>query len=208
MKKQFDAEKEQLVCEYLQQNPDFLLRHPYVLLDLDLHQKTNGHPNLALHQQRVLRDELRKVKQQMAEMAQHAHANELVFKQLSTVQLAVLACEDLSTLNQILKERFVAQQHINACRLLPIDAELAELLASKLQDASSYLGRLSQQHAESLFSGIAVGSVALYKLHTAEPCDYLLAFSSPNEDHFAPSNDNLLIDSFIQTLSLKLSELA
>ncbi|ODB43499.1 hypothetical protein BB427_07385 [Pseudoalteromonas sp. BMB] len=199
---------EQLVIEYLRKHPDFLLRHPYVLLDLQLHHQQQGLPNLALHQQRMLRDEVNSLQQQIKDMVHYAKANELVFKQLSECQLAIMRCTELSAINHTLAQRFEDHPDIQACKLINIDDTLLELVSAKLSSNNSYLGRLSQTQAELLFADIEVGSVALYRVDASDKGRFILAFASRSPEHFSPQHDNMLITAFIQTLSLKLEALA
>ena len=51
------TDQEQQVCDYLKRNPDFFQHHPYVLLELELFSKSQGLPNLALQQLRLLREQ-------------------------------------------------------------------------------------------------------------------------------------------------------
>ncbi|MEJ6476479.1 DUF484 family protein [Pseudoalteromonas piscicida] len=199
---------EQLVIDHLKKHPDFLLRHPYVMLDLQLHHQQQGLPNLALHQQRMLRDEVSALQQQMKEMLHYAKANELVFKQLSECQLAIMRCTEISAINQALAQRFEAHPDVQACKLIAVDDGYAELMATKLAKSDCYLGRVSQQVAALLFDDIEVGSVALYRVDASEKGRFILAFASRSPEHFSPQHDNMLITAFIQTLSLKLEALA
>ena len=208
MTKQQPPLQEQQVVDYLRHHPDFLLRHPYLLVDLQLQQQQQGLPNLALHQQRMLRDELDNLKQQVQDMVQYAKSNELVFKQLSQCQLAIMQCQALSDINHTLAERFATHPDIQACQLLPVSDELDDLITAKLAHHDHYLGRISPALAGLLFSDAEVGSVALYRVNAATKGEYILAFASNSAEHFSPQHDNMLIDAFIQTLTLKLAELA
>ncbi|RXF02699.1 DUF484 family protein [Pseudoalteromonas sp. PS5] len=198
---------EQHVVEYLRAHPDFLLRHPYLMLELKLHHRQQGLPDLSLHQQRLLRQEVDTLKQQIRDMIEHATANELIFKQLTQCQLAIMRCTELNAINDTLAQRFDAYSDIQ-CKLISIDDSVSELVTAKLTSSNCYLGRISQQFAAQLFSDFEVGSVALYRISASEQGNYILAFASRSAEHFSPQHDNMLIAAFIQTLTLKLEALA
>ncbi|NOU52988.1 DUF484 family protein [Pseudoalteromonas sp. JBTF-M23] len=199
---------EQLICDYLTHHPDFLLNHPYVLLDMDLHGKSLGLPNLALQQQRVLREQNIQLKQQIATMARSAIENEQIFRLLSECQRQLWCCNSLGELTQKLDEFLCQQPNIVSCKLIPYHSELADLAQTRLQNGV-YLGRLSQQELQLFWPQEAsIQSVALYMLGSISAPDAILAFASNHAEHFAPTNDTLFMQEFVTTLQVRFSALA
>ncbi|MBD1582695.1 DUF484 family protein [Pseudoalteromonas sp. S16_S37] len=199
---------EQSICDYLSHHPDFLLNHPYVLLDMDLHGKSLGLPNLALQQQRLLREQNTQLKQQIATMARSAVENEQIFRLLSECQRQLWRCNSLEELTQKLAEFLCQQPNIVSCKLLPYNNELADLTKARLQNGI-YLGRLSQQEQQLIWpQEESIKSVALYLLGSSTAPDAILAFASNHAEHFAPTNDTLFMQEFVTTLQVRLSALA
>ncbi|BBN80084.1 DUF484 domain-containing protein [Pseudoalteromonas sp. A25] len=199
---------EQLICDYLSHHPDFLLKHPYVLLDLDLHGQSVGLPNLALQQQRLLREHNTQLKQQIAAMTRSATENEQIFRLLSECQRQLWCCNSIDELAQKLAQTLCQQPNIVSCKLLPYENKFAELKQARLQNGV-YLGRLSQQEQRIIWSQEeSIQSVALYLLGDNAAPDAILAFASNHAEHFAPTNDTLFMQEFVTTLQVRLSALA
>ncbi|CAM4282156.1 DUF484 family protein [Pseudoalteromonas byunsanensis] len=200
---------EQSICDYLSRHPDFLLNHPYVLLELDLHGKSQGLPNLALQQQRLLREQNQQLKQQLASMSRSALENEQIFKLLSECQRQLWHCNSFDELAAALAETLSRPANIMSCQLLPYDTELSQLVNTRLHSNSVYLGRLSKQEQQQLWpNNSEVRSVALYLIENSDKPQAILAFASDHAEHFSPSNDTLFMQEFVTTLQVRLSALA
>ncbi|KID55596.1 hypothetical protein JF50_20635 [Pseudoalteromonas luteoviolacea] len=198
----------QEVMDYLQKNPGFMLEHPYLLLDMNLHVQHQGAPNLALMQQRVLREENAKLKKQIAAMVDSARENELIFKLFSDCQRALWYCNNFQELADILADTLSQSPKISVCQLIPYDNTLEELVSRRLNKLSRYLGRLDLQEQTLLFSGFACNSVALYLLGPSDKPTAILAFASECADHFSPDNGNLFVNELVSSLQIRLKELA
>ncbi|KZN63177.1 hypothetical protein N473_17255 [Pseudoalteromonas luteoviolacea CPMOR-1] len=198
----------QEVMGFLQQNPGFLLEHPYLLLDMNLHVQHQGAPNLALMQQRVLREENAKLKKQIAAMVDSARENELIFKLFSDCQRALWYCNNFQELADILADTLSQSPKISVCQLIPYDNTLEELVNRRFNKLSRYLGRLDLQEQTLLFSGFACNSVALYLLGPSDKPTAILAFASECADHFSPDNGNLFVNELVSSLQIRLKELA
>ncbi|CAH9065531.1 hypothetical protein PSECIP111951_03732 [Pseudoalteromonas holothuriae] len=200
---------EQLVCDYLSHYPDFLLKHPYVLLQMNLHDKSQGLPNLALQQQRLLRKQNNELKKQLNEIAQSALENEQIFKLLSECQRQLWHCTSFDELAKQLTDTLCRPANIMSCQLLPYHEQFSELVSARLKKNASYLGRLSKNELRTLWpNDNNVQSVALYLIGDINKPSALLAFASDNPEHFSPNNDNLFMKEFVTTLHVRLSSLA
>ncbi|MDK2597673.1 DUF484 family protein [Pseudoalteromonas obscura] len=196
------------VMAFLQKNPNFLLEHPYLLLDMNLHVQHHGAPNLALMQQRVLRDENTKLKKQIDSMVDSARENELIFKLFSDCQRALWYCNNFQELADILADTLSQSPKISVCQLIPYDVTLEELVTRRFNKLARYLGRLDLQEQKLLFSGFACQSVALYLLGPSDKPTAILAFASDCADHFSPNNGNLFVNELVSSLQMRLKELA
>ncbi|AOT09989.1 DUF484 family protein [Pseudoalteromonas luteoviolacea] len=196
------------VMTFLQQNPDFLLEHPYLLLDMNLHVQHQGAPNLALMQQRLLREENTKLKKQISTMIDSARENELIFKLFSDCQRALWYCKNFQELADILADTLSQSPKISVCQLIPYDTTLEELVSRRFNKLSRYLGRLDLEEQKLLFSGFACQSVALYLLGPSDKPTAILAFASGCADHFSPDNGNLFVNELVSSLQIRLKELA
>ncbi|ESP93593.1 MULTISPECIES: DUF484 family protein [Pseudoalteromonas] len=196
------------VMAFLQQNPNFLLEHPYLLLDMNLHVQHQGAPNLALMQQRLLRDENTKLKKQIDSMVDSARENELIFKLFSDCQRALWYCNNFQELADILADTLSQSPKISVCQLIPYDVTLEELVTRRFNKLARYLGRLDLQEQKLLFSGFACQSVALYLLGPSDKPTAILAFASDCADHFSPDNGNLFVNELVSSLQMRLKELA
>lgn len=202
---------EQQICDYLTRHPDFFTHHQYVLLELELHAQSQGLPNLALQQQRQLREQNTQLKTQLATTARLALDNERVFRLFSECQRQLWRCNSFSELAQQLADTLCQSPHVIACELLPYRENLSTMIHSRLSQRSSYLGRLSAQEHTLLWHKDHVPyarSVALYLIGSVQQPEAILAFASDEAAHFSSDNDNLFIDEFITSLELRLTDLA
>jgi uncharacterized protein YigA (DUF484 family) len=211
MSKQQSPIDEQQICDYLIRHPDFFTRHQYVLLELELHAKSQGLPNLALQQQRLLREQNNQLNAQLATTARLAVDNERVFRLFSECQRQLWRCSSFSELANHLADTLCQSPHVIACELLPFRPDLTTLINARLSQDCSYLGRLSAKEHALLWHKDSVPharSVALYLIGNVQKPEAILAFASDEAAHFSSDNDNLFIDEFITSLELRLTDLA
>lgn len=211
MTKQLTQPDEQQICDYLIRHPDFFSAHQYVLLEMELHAQSQGLPNLALQQQRTLRQQNIQLKTQLANVAKQAIENERVFRLFSECQRQLWSCRDFKQLAKQLANTLCQSPHITVCELLPHTEKLQSLIATRLSQTGCYLGRLSQSEHDLIWppqSKSQVQSVALYLIGEQHQPHALLAFASDNAAHFCADNDNLFINEFITSLALRLKDLA
>ncbi|KZN40233.1 DUF484 family protein [Pseudoalteromonas luteoviolacea] len=208
MSEKKNAVTETEVMGFLQKNPNFLIEHPYLLLDLNLHIQQQGAPNLALMQQRLLREENAKLHSQIERMMDSARENELIFKLFNDCQRALWYCQSFQELADILADTLTQSPKINVCQLIQYDTTLEGLVKRRLNKLPRYLGRLDKQEQKQLFSGFDCRSVALYLLGPSDDPTAILAFASDCADHFSPDNGNLFVNELVSSLQLRLKELA
>ncbi|CCQ11384.1 Protein of unknown function DUF484 [Pseudoalteromonas luteoviolacea B = ATCC 29581] len=200
--------EEHQVAAYLSRHPDFFRRHPYLLLDLELHGESSGLPNLALQQQRLLREHNTELKKQFAKMVKTAKDNEKVFHVFSTCQRALWQVNSLEKINQVVKHHLLNVPSICACELLEFELRFTAFVANRLGRRGYYLGRLSKEEQALFWPQTDAQSVALYLLGDSEKPTAILALASRDADHFSPENDNLFMNEFLQSLLLRVDELS
>ncbi|MFC0119265.1 DUF484 family protein [Pseudoalteromonas xiamenensis] len=200
--------QEHQVAAYLSRHPDFFRHHPYLLLELELHSDATGLPNLALQQQRLLREQTTELKTQIAQLIRYAKDNERVFKLFSECQRALWQCQSFAQLSQLVQTKLSEVPTICGCELLEFELRFTALVANRLNRRGNYLGRLSKDEQSLFFNKGDAQSVALYLLGDLKAPKAILALASTDPDHFAPDNDNLLINEFLRSLEQRLTELA
>lgn len=199
--------QEHHVAAYLSRHPDFFRRHPYLMLELELHGDSKGLPNLALQQQRLLREQNTELKTQIAQLIRCAKENERVFKLFSECQRAVYNVSTFADLQELVQQKLCEVPNINGCELIEFELPFTALVANRLSRRGCYLGRLSQEEQQLFFDDQPVQSVALFLIGDATKPKAILALASSDPDHFTPDNDNLLINEFLVTLEQRLSTL-
>ena len=198
------TDQEQQVCDYLKRNPDFFQHHPYVLLELELVSQSQGLPNLALQQIRLLREQNQALKKQLSGMAKIAHSNEQIFKTLSDCQRQIWQVNSLTEICKVIQTAFANTPNISATELLFQPEQVTQALNTALKDKAQYLGRTPKQLNHAWEKAPSSGSVALYQL---DDSDAVLAFASDNPAHFFTNNDDLLMQEFLAGLKLRISAL-
>jgi uncharacterized protein YigA (DUF484 family) len=197
--------QEHHVAAYLSRHPDFFRRHPYLMLELELHGDSKGLPNLALQQQRLLREQNTELKTQIAKLIRYAKDNERVFKLFSECQRALYTVHSFSALQQLVQQKLCEVPTICGCELLEFELPFTALVANRLSRHGCYLGRLSQEEQQLFFNNQHVQSVALFLIGEVAAPKAILALASHDPDHFTPDNDNLLLKEFLITLEQRLS---
>ncbi|MGO2477691.1 MAG: DUF484 family protein [Pseudoalteromonas sp.] len=196
----------QQVTEYLQQNPDFLLQNPALLTQLELQQQAQGATSLVHIQQRKLREHNTLLKNQIDTLIAQAKENELIYRLFSECHRQLWTNYDFKTLASNLRNIICTNPEVSECHLVRYEKKYDDLIAHRLADSGSYLGRANEQERELLFSK-STQSTALYLIgNNQNPVD-ILAFGSDNMSHFEPAKDSFFILEFVRSLQLRLLEL-
>ncbi|QPB81585.1 DUF484 family protein [Pseudoalteromonas rubra] len=202
------------VQAFLHQHPDFLLTHPYLLLELNLYNETQGAPNLALLQLRTLREQNQQQQKQIAQMVAHAQENEQIYRLFSECQRRLWQCQDVGALSELLSDELTQLPNVSHCQLINLtdDSEQARavnaLRQNRLKACNRYLGRLSASERSSLITDTRCQSFALYTLGENDNPHTVLLFASHCADHFAPGNGDLFVSELVSSLQLRLQHLA
>jgi uncharacterized protein len=198
---------EQLIREFLLDNPDFFNRYPELLLAMRLPHQERGAVSLVERRQELLRQRVTQLEEEITSLLSMASHNEQIYLFNTQLSFDLLSCEDLGELRRVLADGLMGQYHFSHVRLITvheIDAELSVIWSDRL-NRGHYFGRLTQQESQRLF-GSYVGSVALTKL-SGDCGQVIFAIASQDPTHFHPEMDNLLLDQLRRLLDHMLPRL-
>ena len=133
--------------------------------------------------------------------------NELIYRLFSECHRQLWTNYDFTTLASNLRNIICTNPSINECHLVKYDKKFDDLLAHRLQDTGTYLGRVNQQERDLLFSD-STQSTALYLIGNTKHPVAILAFGSDDVNHFEPAKDSFFVLDFVRSLQLRLLELA
>lgn len=198
---------EEQITSYLLANPDFLVKHPDALAQLELQQQAQGATSLVHIQQRQLREHNTRLKKQIDTMSKHAVQNERVYCLLSQCHRQLWRHDDFDAIAKNLHAIVCSNDDISDFKLLKYTPDFDELIEHRLSGSGYYLGRITTQERALLFRD-DTQSAAIYLIGDAKQPSAILAFGSNNVNHFEPAQDNLFMLDFISALQLRLQKLA
>jgi len=220
---QLDAE---LVVEYLEANPKFFEQHPRVLQRLSLKHEQQGSVSLVERQQRVLREKVATLEEEITTLMSRAQQNEKLFRQYSEMYQALLQAPDFDAVMAALEHGFCEQMGLPALSLKFVDNALPvaeqyqfhadthkQLLSRRFNENSVYLGRITKEEHKLLFADNAnIQSVALIQVSTQKESGTqaelgLLIVGSQDPLHFDPAMDYLLLSQLQSLLGFILPEM-
>ena len=197
----------QVVCDYLQDHPEFFQQHPQLLTSLRLPHQQRGSVSLVERQLELQREKIQALEDDITRLMSVARQNEQLFVAFNQLQAGLYQAKTLIQAEQQLQQFTAALPQVTQCRLIRFDDDNASrpfelLLSRRLNQQGIYLGRLNKEEQQALF-GPAVHSVALLLISSNSQPQALLAFGSELDDHFQPSMDKL----FISHLAVMLAQL-
>lgn len=211
---QLDAE---MVADFLRANPDFFEQYPKVLMRMNLRHQQDGSVSLVERQQRVLRDKVAALEDEITALMAHAKRNEQVFKGYSELYRKLLKCDTLDAVIGHLETTFREQFSLPELSLKFFDSPLTlpeqftftadthrQLLSRRFKDERVFLGRLPKEEIKLLFhQDEHIKSVALVLLGEKGEVG-MLAVGSKDPLHFDPMMDYLLITQLQDVLAVVL----
>ncbi len=166
------------VAAYLARHPDFLLRHPALLSEIELAHETGKAVSLIERQVAALREQGRRYRQQLHELMAIAEQNDRLAARFRALSLGLFACrrpeQALALLERSLREDFAADASTLLLRgetrrldwVLPDEAIMTILsetehglpsLPTALLQGTSVCGRFNDRIMGHLFGGRAAG---------------------------------------------------
>ncbi len=188
---------QQQVSDYLVTHPDFFVRHPEVLAEIDIPHPTGDAVSLIERQVRTLREQNRRYRSQLESLLEIARENDALAKRLHRLTLALIETrsfdEVLNTLQDELRNLFqadaVEMKLFSAEELAAHGSEAGPAMFSDfIRKERPSCGELPPEQLDYLFGPQAggTGSVALIPLH-ATPLVGILAIGSHDPQRFEAS---------------------
>jgi uncharacterized protein YigA (DUF484 family) len=196
-----ELSQEEAVSRYLEDHPDYFVRHPQILARLALPHETGGKAvSLIERQVQVLREQTQGLQRQLRELVQNARDNDVLGSRLHRYATAMIGChsldEVLDTTYDLLRQEFkldavviLLQGHPGGRpELLPPDDKRLNALLQQLASGRPLCGgRLEESLKGYLFGGRAaeIESCALIPLGDKHP-DGVLALGTHDAHRFHP----------------------
>lgn len=192
------------VRAYLEQHPDFFVEHGDLVTQLRIPHASHGAVSLLEKRQEIQRAKITKMEQELSILMGHARQNEVIFRAISDIYIALVGCRSVAALEQAVNGVCQQQLYLAQFKLLQPEDEAYLHLQAKLAGNTCYLGRLSPELLETVFDQPAQ-SVALVELNYQSQDDECIfgiaAFASASAQHFQPSMDTLFIEELGRLLS-------
>lgn len=191
---------EQLILEYLQDNPDFFNRHPELLISLRIPHSPRGTVSLVEKRQQLLREKVAQLEEEITNLLTIATRNERIYRLNMALTRKLIGCTSEAEIYRVLSEQLINYFDFSHVRLIKVSHESTELtkICRKRLQFGHYFGRLPIMESRIVF-GNEVGSVLLSKL-TVHKDTFLLAIASPDAMHFNPEMDSMLFEELQQVL--------
>ncbi|WDD99005.1 DUF484 family protein [Thalassomonas actiniarum] len=198
---------DELIADYLLDNPEFFNRAPHVLTALRLADPHRGTISLVERQQQQLRQKVQSLEEEITQLMSVANHNERLFMLYSDLYLRLIDCDSAAELLDCLHRATTELLSLSQLKLwltgeFSLDhASLSQndcggILQNRLAEEDYYFGRLQQSEQQLIFSGPTLGSVVLIKLSHEQQTLGFLAISSDDAEHFDPRMDTLLLGQF------------
>jgi uncharacterized protein YigA (DUF484 family) len=213
MSKQADSndnssgDQEQLVVDYLDQQPDFFARHPELLVNLEVPHGAGG-ASLLEYQVSVLRDKNKRYSSRLDEYHETAESNARLLRRIHDLYIVMLDASDASDLlakvHKALAERFKCDAAAIALYQDPVpegavslaSSEALKTFAGLRERPEPAVGRLARAKMDLLFDAPlaeSLNSVALAPLDESGQLG-LLVLASQDEHRYHPGMGTLFID--------------
>jgi len=200
---------EDLVADYLQENPEFFNRNNHLMTSLRLVDEHRGTVSLVERQQQQLRQKVHGLEDEITQLMSVATHNEQLFVLYSDLYLRLLDCQSAAELLDCLQQTTIELLSLSAFKiwLTPFSDNIlthesltvndcAGVMQNRLSDKEFYFGRLQESEQRLIFSQTSSGSVVLIKLNHEDKTLGFLAIGSENAQHFEPRMDTLLLSQF------------
>lgn len=200
--------EDHFIAEYLQERPEFFLKHPEILERLRLPHSQRGIVSLVERQQELQRERIQTLEDDITRLMGIARQNELIFYALNQLHLQLLSQPKFGFIGAL--QQFInAMPNVQRAELInlssgPFHPSLPLLLQRRLTAKGYYFGRLNKEEQSALFDQ-NTHSVALMKIELSTNQSYLLAFGSESDEHFQPGMDTLFLDHLAKLAKVVLS---
>ncbi|KHA59745.1 3',5'-cyclic-nucleotide phosphodiesterase [Vibrio variabilis] len=209
-----DALTEEVIAEYLRDNPDFFLSRRELVDRLALPHQEQGTVSLVHVQLNRQRQRIEELEEDITSLMSLAKSNDQTFHEFMALQEQVLKCDSLLSVVKAIEEMAKSLGLVAYVRLLESESSYYSLAkesylrfaTNHLNGKEAYLGRMRKADRELLFGdnhrAPEMGSYVVLPLKR-KSLQGVLAFSSTDGGHFQPHMDTL----FLRHLALVLSHL-
>ena len=191
-----DEQLEKQIAEYLQQHPDYLLRHPAVLAQLEVRHHSGAAVSLIEHNIKILQQQSGAYRQQLEDLIDVARENEDLHHHLHRLTLTLLKARSQDDVQEILREELTSRFRADAVELKLFSAAQLEALSGDaapamfeefMQADRPSCGELGEDKLRSLFGEQLgdSGSAALIPIRTSSMSG-VLAIGSRDIERFPP----------------------
>ncbi len=215
--------EEELIADYLMQNPNFFNRFPSIAEKIEVPHGQQGVFSLVELQLQRQRGKIAELEEEITQLITVASHNEKIFEVYADLYPELLEVTTLGQLTRTLARCFKEKLMLSALALkldpdyfdIPFKYQgftlekdtLCGLRTQKLRGKDHYFGRISEVDKTAIFGPTAVvNSVALIELGNQGE-QGLLAIGSPNANHYSPEMDTLLLDQVCRFISILLHRL-
>ncbi|MDA0130537.1 DUF484 family protein [Vibrio sp. MarTm2] len=209
-----DALTEEVIAEYLRDNPDFFLSRRELVDRLALPHQEQGTVSLVHVQLNRQRQRIEELEEDITSLMSLAKSNDQTFHEFMALQEQILKCDSLLSVVKAIEEMAKSLGLVAYLRLLESESSYYSLekesylrfATNHLNGKEAYLGRMRKADRELLFGdnhrAPEMGSYVVLPLKR-KSLQGVLAFSSTDGGHFQPHMDTL----FLRHLALVLSHL-
>jgi uncharacterized protein YigA (DUF484 family) len=208
-----DVLTEDEVTKYLLTHPEFFAIHPQLLEQLEIPHSHKGTVSLVERQSEQFRHKVSQLTNKLSQLIAIAKKNEEIYHIYADLNLRILRCTDISTVQAVLAEVMQKQLNLSSVALRPCKGvfSLPEIqrkffYEKRFKENTFFFGRLSEHEKKLLFNDQEAESVALLSLGPQGELG-ILAIGSKDPGHFNPEIDTLLITQLQQFLSILLPKL-
>lgn len=196
-----------LIIDYLHDNPEFFNRNPDLVNSLRLSDQNRGTVSLVERQQSQQRHKIHSLEEEITQLMSIANQNEQLFALYSDLYLRLLDCGSASELLDCLYQATTELLSLSGLKVWLKESatvkhssivtnDCAGVMNNRLAKDDYYFGRLQKSEQDLIFSQNQEGSVVLIKLNHINDEIGFLAISSADANHFDPRMDTLLLSQF------------
>jgi len=208
---------DEIIVDYLQDNPDVFNRHPELLTGLRVTDHQRGTVSLVERQQQQLRQKIHGLEEEITQLMSIANQNEQLFALYSDLYIHLLDCDSAEDLLDCLHKtttellsladlKLWLKQPTEFSHHSLVSNDCAGVMQNRLMRDEYYFGRLQQSEQQLIFSQPTTGSVVLVKLSYHDKELGFLAISSADAEHFDPRMDTLLLSQFRKLIAKLLQQ--
>ncbi|WP_371374712.1 DUF484 family protein [Thalassotalea aquiviva] len=202
-----DILSDDLVAEYLQNNPHFFNQQPQLLAALKLSDSKRGVVSLVERQQQVQRQKIQNLEEEITNLMTVASYNQSLFSVYNDLYLNLIDCNTVAQFIDCLNDtvvnllnlsgvKFCLKKHLPEQHPSLMTSGFEPILDQRLAHEEFYFGRLNANERQALFAQQTVGSVVLIKLTDKSETLGFIAINSADPEHFQPGMDLLLLNQF------------